>query len=105
MDTIDREMVGRWVRDLVIVQTFIGLRFEEAILKKGAEIAKRDWRKSNNSEEAKGIDGFIGDVPVSIKPDTYNLKKALGEEIHAKMIYYKKVKNGVEVDYSAVFAD
>lgn len=103
MSTIDREMVGRWVRDLVIVQTFIGLRFEEAILKKGAEIAKSDWRKSNSSEESKGIDGVIGDIPVSIKPDTYKLKKALGEEIHAKMIYYRKVKNGVEVDYSEVF--
>lgn len=103
MDKIDREMVGRWVRDLVVVQTFIGLRFEEAILKKGAEIAKSNWRKSNNSEESKGIDGFIDDIPVSIKPDTYKLKKALGEEIHAKMIYYKKVKNGVEVDYSEVF--
>jgi hypothetical protein len=103
MDTIDREMVGRWVRDLVIVQTFIGLRFEEAILKKGAEIAKSDWRKSNNSEESKGVDGFIGNIPVSIKPDTYKLKKALGEEIQAKMVYYKKVKNGVEVDYSEVF--
>lgn len=105
MDTIDREMVGRWVKDLVVVQTFIGLRFEEAILKKGAEIAKSDWRKTSEAEESKGIDGFIGAIPVSIKPDTYKLKKSLGEEIHAKMIYYKKITNGVEVDYSEVFPE
>ena len=103
MDKIDREIVGRWVRDLVIVQTFIGLRFQEAILKKGAEIAKSNWCKAKASDESKGIDGFIGDIPVSIKPDTYKIKKSLGEEIHAKMIYYTKIKNGIEVDYSEVF--
>jgi hypothetical protein len=42
---------------------------------------------SNPEEEASGIDGFINDIPVSIKPDTYNLKAALPEIIKVKMIY------------------
>src|SRR5580658_9863212 len=29
MSQIDREMVEKWVRDLVIVKTFIGLKFQE----------------------------------------------------------------------------
>ncbi len=37
------------------------------------------------------------------EPETYKLKKSLSEEIPAKIIYYKKVKNGIEVDYSEVF--
>jgi uncharacterized protein YukE len=105
LNKVDREMVGRWIRDLVIVQTFIGLRFQEAILQKGAEIGETKWRKSKPSEESKGIDGYIGSIAVSIKPDTYNIKKALGEEIHAKMIIYKKTKSGVVVDYSEVFPE
>jgi len=55
MDKIDREMVGRWVRDLVIVKTFLGLRFQEAVLKKCAEIKKTNWRLANPSEESQGI--------------------------------------------------
>ena len=35
---IDGAMVERWVRALVIVKTHMGLRFQEAVLKKGAEI-------------------------------------------------------------------
>jgi hypothetical protein len=31
---IDREMIEMWVKDLVLYKTFIGLRFQEAILKK-----------------------------------------------------------------------
>lgn len=34
MHKIDKEMIRRWIRDLVIVKTFLGLKFQEAILKK-----------------------------------------------------------------------
>jgi hypothetical protein len=33
IEKIDRRMVEEWVRDLVIIKTFMGLRFQEAILK------------------------------------------------------------------------
>jgi hypothetical protein len=104
MNKIDGKMVNEWVKDLVIVQTFIGLKFQEAILKKGAEIKGVEYRLSEKIDESKGIDGYIGDIPISIKPETYKIKKSLSEEIPAKIIYYKKVKNGIEVDYSEVFA-
>lgn len=103
IDKIDSEMVEKWVTDLVIVKTFMGLRFHEAILKKGAELKGGvGWRLADETEESKGIDGYIGDIPVSIKPETYKTKLGLQEEISAKMVYYRKVKNGLEVDYSAV---
>jgi len=59
MDKIDRATVEKWVRDLVIVKTFAGLRFQEAILKKGAEIKVTNYRLSESDEESKGIDGYI----------------------------------------------
>lgn len=103
LNKIDDNMVNSWVKDLVIVQTFLGLKFQEAILKKAAEIKSADYRLSNKAGESKGIDGYIGDMPVSIKPDTYKTKKSLSEDINARIIYYKKVKNGIEVDYSEIF--
>lgn len=74
LNKIDRKMVEEWVSDLVIVKTFAGLRFQEAILRKGAEIMGTDYRLSNPDEESKGLDGYIGDIPVSIKPHTYETK-------------------------------
>ncbi len=59
---------------------------------------------SNRSEESKGIDGYIGNIPISIKHDTYKIKKTLTENIDVKIIYYKKLKDGIEVDYSELFA-
>jgi ribosomal protein S19 len=38
---IDYDTVEKWVRDLVIVKTFIGLRFQEAILKKGLKLKEQ----------------------------------------------------------------
>ncbi|OIO30477.1 MAG: restriction endonuclease [Nitrospirae bacterium CG1_02_44_142] len=100
---IDENMISEWAKDLVIVKTFLGLKFQEAVLKKAAEIKGVDYRLSDNTDESKGIDGYVGDIPVSIKPDTYKTKRSLSETINVKIIYYKKVKNGIEVDYSEVF--
>ena len=100
MNKIDENMVYEWARDLVIVQTFIGLQFQEAILKRGAEIKGVEYRISEKIDESQGIDGYIGNIPVSIKPESYKLKRSLREEIPTKIIYYKKIKNGIEVDYS-----
>lgn len=102
MNSIDRRMVEKWVRDLVIVKTYAGLRFQEAILKRGAELKGAGYRLSEPEEEAKGIDGYIGDEPVSIKPVTYQAKLSLPEEIEVKIIYYQKVADGIEVDYGQI---
>jgi len=96
--SIDKLMIKKWVEDLVLEKTFIGLRFQEAILKKVASIKQSTYRLSEPKEESQGIDGFIGDIPVSIKPITYKTKDALREEIKAKTIFYSKTKSGLEID-------
>lgn len=103
MNKIDRKMIEDWVKDLVIIKTYIGLKFQEAILRKGAELGKCKYTKATPADESKGIDGYIGETPVSIKPDTYKQAKALGETIKAQMIYYKKVSGGIKVDYTELF--
>ena len=96
--SIDKSMIKKWVEDLVLEKTFVGLRFQEAILKKVASIKNTDYRLAEPKEESQGIDGFIGDMPVSIKPITYKTKNALREEIKAKIIFYNKIKSGLEID-------
>ncbi len=100
INKIDEQMVKDWVEDLVIDKTFIGLKFQEAILKKVAKILKTGYRLSNPQEESKGIDGFIGEIPVSIKPMTYKTKNMLREQIDFKFIFYDKKKDGINVDIS-----
>jgi len=55
-----------------------------------------------NEEEARGIDGYIGEIPVSIKPHTYDAKASLPEHIDVKIIYYRKIDGDIEVDYGDV---
>lgn len=102
LNKIDRGMVEQWVRDLVIVKTFAGLRFQEAILKKGAEIKGTTYRFAEPEEESKGIDGYVGNIPVSIKPHTYKVKASLPEHIAIKIIFYRKIDDGIEVDYEEI---
>lgn len=103
IEKIDETMIRRWVEDLVLVKTFIGIRFQEAILKHLSLKLGKKYRLASPEEEAKGIDGFLDNIPISIKPITYKLEgKRLQEKIKAKIIYYKKVDDGIEFDIDEI---
>lgn len=90
---IDEEMVHRWIEDLVLYKTYTGLgRNEEAIFEKLSEEYNLNYTRSTPAEESKGIDGYLGDQPVSIKPDTYQHKSRLQEDIDAPIVYYEEYK-------------
>jgi len=89
---IDRNLVRSWVEDLVIVKTFEGLKIQEAILKKLAEIKGCDYRLAEPHEEAQGIDGYVGEEAYSIKSESYKSKPHLLEIIKVPIIFYKKKK-------------
>lgn len=95
---IDREMVERWVEDLVIYKTFNGLYVQKSILASLAERKGTTYRLATPEEESVGIDGYVGGVPYSVKPDTYKSMNRLSETINVKMIYYAKKKAGLIIE-------
>jgi len=98
-ELIDEDLVRRWVKDLVLSKTYTGLKFQASILKRVASRLGKIYRLATPEEEARGIDGFIGDQAVSIKPITYNTKNMLPECIDSKIIYYEKLKDGIKVHW------
>ena len=96
---IDRDMIQKWVEDLIITKTYNGLYIQKAILSKIAKIKQKDFRLAKTEEEAIGIDGYIDNVPYSIKPDTYKTMNRLSESIEVKIIYYTKTKSGIEIEF------
>tara|TARA_B100000809_G_scaffold219179_1_gene226245 strand:+ start:68 stop:676 length:609 start_codon:yes stop_codon:yes gene_type:complete len=96
---IDDKLIEEWVKDLVHTKTFSGLMFQESILKKIGEIEKLSYRLAEPDEESKGIDGYIGNVPVSIKPITYKAMKGLSEKIETTIIFYDKKRDGISIEY------
>lgn len=95
---IDRKMVEQWVEDLVINKTFNGLFVQKAILASLAEKKGTTYRLATPEEESVGIDGYVGDIPYSVKPDTYKTMGRLSETIDVKMIYYSKTKTGLKIE-------
>ncbi len=89
----DRDMVHRWVKDLVLYKTHTGLgRNEEAIFRKLSEEYSLSYTKSTSEEESQGIDGYLGGQPVSVKPITYQQKSRLREDIDVPTVYYEEYK-------------
>ncbi len=99
LEKMDDKSIKDWVRDLVVTKTFVGFMHQEAILKSVAEYFKVEHKTASPTEEAKGIDGFIGGKSVSIKPHTYLLKPELLEKIEVPIIFYEKTKTGLKISF------
>jgi len=99
---IDDDMIKAWVEDLVIAKSFTGLHFQKAILSRVAKMKRTTFRIARPDEESKGVDGYIGQEKVSIKPETYKSKLGLPESIRVPIIYYEKLKDGIRIDVSSV---
>ncbi len=95
---IDREMVEKWVQDLVINKTFNGMYVQKAILASLAEKRGTTYRLATPEEESIGIDGYVGEIPYSVKPGTYKTMGRLSETIDVKMIYYSKTKTNLKIE-------
>lgn len=97
---IDKEMIRNWVKDLVYTKTYCGLKFQEAIISFLAKQQGVNYRLANPEEEALGIDGFVGEQPVSIKPHTYDSKEQiLPEHIDVPIVTYEKKKGYITIYY------
>jgi hypothetical protein len=98
-EKIDEGTIRRWVKDLVLVKTFIGLRLQEPILKMLASKRGEKYRLSSPKEESRGIDGYVGSKSISIKPETYKTKPALLEKLGAdEIVFYGKKKDGIVIE-------
>ncbi len=95
-----------------LIQEFKGRKlkdWEDWYLEKHPEAiavaARKVFEMVNNFKDVmtqidQGIDGFIGDKPVSIKPASYELKKSLSEIIEAPILFYEKVKDGIKITFN-----
>lgn len=99
-NTITKEMVENWVKDLVYSKTFCGLKFQTAIISAIASQLNKEWREATPEEEAQGIDGFIGNKPLQVKAVTYKLEARLSETIEVPIVYYDKKKDGINIEYN-----
>lgn len=98
---IDRPMIEAWVKDLVYNKTYCGLKFQSAVLAYLADRYHKEWRLANIEEEAHGIDGIIGEIPVQIKSSTYKLEARLAENIQTPIVYYDKKKDGIIIEFDS----
>lgn len=89
---IDEELVDEWLDDLLIDKTYNGLYVQKAVLLKVSAHFDVPYKVSSAEDESKGIDGYIGETPISIKPVTYK-NKGLAEKIDVPIVFYKKNKD------------
>ena len=63
LNSLNRDDVKNWTRDLIIDKTFSGLQLQLDILEMVSETG--EFRLSTPDEESQGIDGYVDGEPVS----------------------------------------
>lgn len=99
-EQIDEEMTRQYLRDLVLFKSYEGFDIQEAVLKKLGEMYEVEVQQADAQDESKGIDGYLGDQPVQVKPVTY--KDNLQENIEVPIVFYDQNKSNktMKVDIS-----
>lgn len=90
----------RWLLDRchIIYKNFNGLDVPKAILASWAKKNDTTYRLATPAEESQDIDGYVGDVSYLVKPDTYKTMGRLSKIIDLKMIFYTKIKIGLQIE-------
>jgi hypothetical protein len=71
---IDLDMCNDYIKEVVFNKTHFGMGGESTAIIVTAEHFNLPYRFSNAIEESQGIDGFIGEYPVQVKPADSNYK-------------------------------
>ncbi|WP_339252968.1 MjaI family restriction endonuclease [Sporosarcina sp. FSL W8-0480] len=95
---IDESLVDKWLDDLLIDKTYNGLYVQKAIIQKVSEHFDVPFAVSTAADESKGIDGYIGGTPISVKPDTYENLTKLKEQIDVPIVSYKVNKSSRNIE-------
>jgi hypothetical protein len=66
--TIDQAMCIDYAKEIVYNKTHMGMAGEEMAVMAAAKYYEMPYRFSTPEEESKGIDAWIGDKPVQVKP-------------------------------------
>lgn len=97
---VKKEHIKEWERDLIINKTYAGLMIQDAIIKTIAKDLGVESRLGTPDEEGRGIDGYINNVPVQIKSNTFQEEvrnEQFDEEI--VMIYYTKDNRTADITF------
>lgn len=101
IDLIDDEMIEAWLKDLILVKTAEGLLIQKAVFEHLSAKTGLSHDVATPEEESVGIDGYLGGIPVSIKPESYKQKTSTKhEEIDAVLVFYKKTERYLHVTYN-----
>lgn len=100
INNVSDEDLTEYYDDLMFNKTFAGLYVQDIILKDIAKDKQATYKKASSDDESKGIDGYIDDIPYSVKSETYKTSAAKNsEKIDATMVYYTENKTTKEIEY------
>lgn len=102
LNSIDENTMTAYVEDLVLAKTYRGFRIQQLIFKEIKKQYHVRFKPATTKDESKGIDGYLNDEPVSVKPVSYKKQTQLQESHDIPIVYYKFTAQHIEVDLLSI---
>jgi hypothetical protein len=80
-------LIAIWVEALIIEKTYNGMMAQVQVLSHLAQHNSMKITRATSSEDSQGIDGYIGNTSVNVKPASYNPIRIAADQV----VYYKTV--------------
>jgi len=93
---LNKELCRSYVEEVIFNKTHFGMGGETSAIKAAAKYFDMDYRFSTAEEESQGIDGWLGDYPVQVKPqDSYKVGHVFNKADTSKqlVVTYEKKKH------------
>ncbi len=98
---IDDEMIEAWLEDLILIKTAEGLLIQNTIFEHLSTATGLPHQPASPEDESAGIDGYLGDIPISVKPESYKQKTSTKHEnIDAVFVFYKTTARYLHLTYN-----
>lgn len=88
------DFVREYFERKVINESFVGIKNQNIICEYLANKFNTTWKMATSKEDSNGIDAYIGDKPIQVKPISYAAGKS------SKYVYYDKENDKILYDES-----
>lgn len=94
-----RNQIESMVWRLIIFETHDGLSVEKFVFRYLSDNYDLSYRDSTSKEESKNIDGYLDDIPVQVKPESYDRVNE-GLDIDPVIVRYKNGRKYITLKYN-----
>ena len=92
-----KENLRNFAKSLVIDRTYYGFAIQEALFVFLSKEYQLEYEESSDKEDSRQVDGYLDEIPFSVKPSTFRYSSEYGKKRNVRQITYEANEEGIAI--------